>query len=147
MAEGDGEVYGVFKERVMEGLYNLASGGDSIKVALWSTYTPDYDADNVYADVTGTECSGTGYTAGGKAITGQDVTETGTGTLVRGKFDATDLTWTAISAGTPAYGVMYDDTVTTPVIDPLIAVWEVTTATNGGDYTLQWNANGIIRIS
>ncbi len=150
MAEGDGQVYGAFKETVMEGDYDLSTGGDSIKVALWSVYTPDWDAHNGYADVTGTECNGSGYTAGGKAISGQDVTETGTGTLVKGKFDATDLMWTAINAGTPAYAIMYDDTTATPgeaYTDALIAAWEVTTPTNGGDYTLQWHSNGIVRIS
>jgi hypothetical protein len=39
---------------------------------------------------------------------------------------------------------MYDDTHAS---DLLIAYWELTTASNGGDYTLQWNASGIILLT
>jgi len=150
MAEGDGQCYQNFKADIMAGVYDLGSGGDTLKVMLGNTYTPDWDvhATKALVDAAWTELSGTGYSAGGKTLAGQTVTESGTGsgTAIKGKFDGTDLMWTAIDAGTPNYAVMYDDTPTSPA-DPLIAAWEVTTPTNGGNYTLNWHTNGIIRIS
>lgn len=148
MAEGDGQAYGVFKQKLFEKRYDLSSGGDSIKVALVLAYTPIYHTHNLWTDVTAasTELSGAGYTAGGDVLAGQTVTETGTGTTVKGKWDATDLTWTGLDAGTPTHAIIYDDTLTTPA-DELICAFEVTTPSNGGDYTLAWNANGICRIS
>ena len=68
----------------------------------------------------------------------------------RGVFDAADVTWTALgplSPATPSHVILWDDTPTSPA-DPLIAYWELgTTATNGGDYTIQWGANGIILLT
>lgn len=151
MAEGDGEVFGVFKENVMNGAYNLGSGGDTIKVMLGHTYTPLWHTHNKKSEVDAawTELTGTGYTAGGETLTTQTVTETGTGTAVKGKWDAANLTWTNVDAGTPSYAVMWDDSITTPtaILDGLVAAWEVTTPTNGGNYTLEWAGTGIIRIS
>jgi len=150
MAEGDGAIYRTFKEDVMAGVHNLDTGGDTIRVALVSGYTPVTATHNVWADASGQEVTGTGYTANGKALTSQTVTETGTGTGStgeRGKFDAANVTWTGLNiggtSGSPSHAVMYNDTPTTP-LNPLIAYWEVTTATNGGDYTLQWATTGII---
>jgi len=80
--------------------------------------------------------------------TGGNTLKTGTGTTgERGKFDADNVTWTGLNiAGTsasPTHAILYNDSPTSPA-DPLIAYWEVTTATNGGDYTLAWNAAGIL---
>lgn len=145
MAEGNGFLYNNAKELFMEGVFNLATGGHTIKVALVAGYTPDIDTHTVWADVSANEESGTGYTAGGETLTGQDVTQDNTND--RGVFDGNDVTWTGLNVGTPSHAIMYDDTPTTPA-DPLIAYWELgTTATNGGDYTLQWNASGIILLT
>jgi len=149
MAEGDGAIYNNFKEQVMEGIFDLSSGGDTIQVILVSGYSPDIDADTVYADVSGDEYgAGSGYSVGGETLAGQDVTQDDAND--RGVFDGTDLTWSslgALSPATPSHTIMYDDTPAAPA-DPLIAYWELgSTATNGGDYTLQWGANGIILLT
>ncbi len=132
---------------VMEGAFNLASGGDTIKVILVSGYSPDIDTHSGYANVSGDEYgAGLGYTVGGETLAGQDVTQDDGND--RGVFDGTDLTWTslgALSPATPSHTIMYDDT---HVSDLLVAYWELgTTATNGGNYTLQWGANGIILLT
>lgn len=149
MAEGDGAIYNNFKEQVMEGVYNLASGGHTLKVTLHTGYTPNIDTDTVWADVSSTEyTTANGYTAGGETLAGQDVTQDNTNDL--GKFDANDVTWTSLgplSPATPSHAILWDDTPTSPA-DPLIAYWVLgTTATNGGNYTLQWGANGIITLT
>lgn len=150
MAEGDGFIYNNFKKALMEKQFNLASGGDTIKVILVTGYTPDIDLHDNYPDVSGDEYgAGSGYTVGGETLAGQDVTQDDAND--RAVFDATDLTWTALGAltpATPSHAIMYDDTIAAPVADLLIAYWVLgTTATNGGDYTLQWGANGIILLT
>ena len=151
MAEGDGLIFNNFKEQVMEGIFNLASGGHTIKQTLHTAYTPDIDTHTIWGDtgVSTTEYgTANGYTAGGKTLAGQDVTQDNTND--RGVFDATDPVWTslgALSPATPSHTIQWDDTPTSPA-DPLIAVWELgSTATNGGDYTLQFGANGILLLT
>ena len=140
MAEGDGAIYNNFKEQVMEGEFDLAD--DTIKVGLLASYTPDIDSHTQWSDVSGTEESGTGYSAGGETLASKTVTQDDSND--RGVFDATDLTWSGLDVGTPAYAIMYDDTHAS---DLLIAYWELGRASNGGDYTLQWNASGIILLT
>jgi len=147
MAQGDGAIYNTFKELVMEGTYNLASGQDAIQVILVGTYTPDIDAHVDYGDVSGTEYNtGAGYTSKGETLAGQDVTVDNAND--RGVFDATDLTWTSLgplSPAHPTHAIMLDDTT---AADSLIAYWEVSgTAPNGANWTLEWGTNGIILLT
>jgi hypothetical protein len=151
VAEGDGVIYNTFKELVMEGVYNLKTGADSLKLTLHTGYTPNIDTHVIWATagVSSTEYgTASGYTAGGKTLAGQDVTQDDAND--RGVFDATDVTWTslgALSPATPSHTILWDDTPTSPV-DPLIAYWILgTTATNGGNYTIQWGTNGIILLT
>ena len=150
MAEGDGHIYRTFKEDVMAGLHELDTGGNTLKVALVTGYSLNTVTHNTWSDASAAEVTGTGYSAGGSTLTGQTVTETGTGTGTtgeRGKFDAGNVTWTGLNiggtSGSPSHAVLYNDTPTSPA-DPLIGAWEVTTATNGGNYTLEWAAAGLI---
>lgn len=151
MAQGDGFIYNNFKEQVMEGVFNLASGGHTLKITLHTGYTPNIDTHTVWADtgVSSTEyTTASGYTAGGKTLTTQDVTQDNTND--RGVFDADDVTWTSLgplSPATPSHAILWDDTPTSPA-DPLIAYWELgTTATNGGNYSLAFGASGIILLT
>ena len=135
----------------MEGIYNLKTGADSLKLTLHTAYTPNIDTHLLWATagVSSTEYgTADGYTAGGKTLAGQDVTQDDTND--RGIFDATDVTWTSLGAltpATPSHTILWDDTPTAPV-DPLIAYWVLgTTATNGGNYTIQWGTLGIILLT
>ncbi len=135
----------------MEGIYNLKTAGDSLKLTLHTAYTPNIDTHLLWgtAGVSSTEYgTADGYTAGGKTLAGQDVTQDDTND--RGIFDATDVTWTSLGAltpATPSHTILWDDTPTAPV-DPLIAYWVLgTTATNGGNYTIQWGTLGIILLT
>ena len=149
MAEGTGLIYNNFKEQVMEGIFDLSTGGDTLKLILVSSYTPNIDTDILYGDVTAEEYGATGnYSIGGETLTTQDVTQDDTDD--EGVFDAADVTWTSLgplSPNTPSHCVLFDDTPTTPV-DPLIAYWTLgTTATNGGNYTISWGTEGIINLT
>lgn len=150
MAEGDAHIYRTFKEDVMAGVHDLDTGGNTLQVSLVTGYSLNTVTHNVWADVSASEVTGTGYSAGGKTLASQTVTETGTGTGTtgeRGAFDAANVTWTGLNiggaSGSPSHAVLWNTTPTTPA-DPLICAWEVTTASNGGDYTLSWHGNGLI---
>ncbi len=143
MAEGNGALYNNFKEQLMEGVFNLASGGHTLKLTLHTGYTPDIDAHTVWADVSATEYgTGVNYTAGGKTLSGQDTTQDNTND--RGKFDADDVTWNSLgplSPAAPSHAILWNDSAAS---DELICYFELgTKATNGGDYSLSFNANGI----
>ena len=134
----------------MNGVFNLANGQDTIKSILVSGHTPDIDAHAVLLDVSGDEYgAGSGYTVGGETFTGQSTAQDNPNN--RGVFDATDLTWASLgplSPATPSHHILYSDTPAAPQADPLICYFELgTTTTNGGDYTIQWNANGIILLT
>ena len=145
MAEGDGTIYNNFKEQILLGELDLGNGADVIKVALVTGYSLDIDAHDAYSDITAAELddsSSTGYTNGGETLANQAVTQDDAND--RADFDGDDTTWTALDAGTPNYAIMYDDTHASKF---LIAAWEITTASNGGDYTLSWHADGILLLT
>jgi hypothetical protein len=146
MAEGDGTVYNNFKEQVLAGTIDLSgdSTGHTLKLILVTGHSLDIDNDAAYSDVSGDECSGTGYSAGGETLTSQALTQDNTNDLA--KFDADNVTWSSLDVsggGDPNYAILYDDDAD----DCLIAAWEIATATNGGDWTIVWNADGILTLS
>lgn len=135
----------------MEGIHQLQSGGHTIQVTLHTGYTPDIDAHVIWgtAGVSSTEYgAGSGYSAGGETLGSQDVTQDNTND--RGAFDGADVQWASLgplSPATPSHAIMWNDTPSSPA-DPLIGYWELgTTATNGGNYTLQWATAGIILLT
>lgn len=139
MAEGDGAIYYKFKQLLFEGEIDLID--QTVRVALLTGHTSDLDAHEKFSDVSGDEESGTGYTAGGEALTSKtNGFDSGSGVNT---FDAANVTWTGLDVGTPSHLVAYVDSSD----DWLISRWEVTTPTNGGDYTIQWNASGILTIT
>jgi len=140
MAEGDGALYNDFKEQLLLGTIDLVD--DVIKLILVTGHTPDIDIHDQYSDVSGDEESGTGYTAGGETLGSKVVTQDNTND--RADFDAADVLWTGLDVGTPSHAIMYDDTHAS---DALIGYWEITTASNGGNYTVQWHADGILLLT
>lgn len=145
MAEGDGHVYQGFKVKLMQKIVDLVN--DTIKVALVSGHVLDEDGDVLWSDISADEITDASYAAA--TLAGKSVTASGTGsgTAVKGKWDASDVTFSSLTGTDPNYAILYDDSVTGTAADPLIAAFELTKSTNGGDYKLQWNANGILRIS
>jgi hypothetical protein len=137
-------VYNRFKQGLMQGDYDLSNGGDTIKVALvTSSYTPDIDSHEDFADITN-EVSGDGYTAGGATLANQSVSkDTGDDEAV---FDADDVAWEE-SDFTARRAIIYQDTGT-PATSLLIAAidfGEDKTA-SGGNFTITWDAEGIINL-
>ena len=124
-----------------------------IKVMLvGSGYTPDKDHSFVDSITGGTskELSGTGYTAGfggsgRKALASRAVVRDDTADKVY--FDAADVTWAGINAGTIAYVALVKE-VTNDADSPLLAILDpADTVTNGGDITLQFAADGLVALT
>jgi hypothetical protein len=118
---------------------------DTIKVMLCtSTYAPNQDT-HVYKDVSVTnEVTGTGYTAGGVALTTKTLTYDGTTNII--KFDADDVTW-ASSTITARYAVIYDDSPASN--KPLLGYVDfgADQSSSNGNFTITWDANGILKIT
>lgn len=124
---------------------DLVGGTDAPFVGLTtSAYTPNQDTHDYWNDVTN-EISGTGYTANGYAITGDDLTQA-TNVLTWDSSD--DPSWTTATF-TTRRAVYYDRTPATDATRPLIS-WvdfgadEVVAA---GTFTIVQNASGIANVT
>jgi len=141
MPEGDIVAYNDFKEQLFKKIHDLV--GDTIQVTLHNGYTPNIDTHQVWADVSASEYgTASGYTAGGKVLANKSVTQDNTND--RALWDADDVTWTALgplSPAAPSHAIIWNNTPAAPA-DPLLDyVLLGTTATNGGNYTLQWSTS------
>jgi hypothetical protein len=144
MASG---VYGSFVLKGYNGSnLNLATGGNTIKVALvTSAYTFTPDTHDYFDDITN-EVTGTGYTAGGATLGSQQWTLDTTDN--EGVFDGADTSWTA-SVITAAAAILYIDTAGASSTDPLLCYVDFggNKSSDGGTFQITWAAEGIINIS
>lgn len=116
-----------FKEDLLQKEQNLETGGDTIKIAL---YTSSANLDSTTTAYTTTEeITGSGYTAGGVTLTNQVVDTSGTTAY----FDADDPEWTSASF-TTAGALIYNSTASNKAIAVL---------SFGGDFTV---TSGTFRI-
>jgi len=139
MASG---VYNTFKSEIMKKNIDLVN--DTVKVALYTSSASFVAENDSYAATN--EVSGAGYTAGGAALASKAVTVDDTDD--EGVFDAADTTWST-STITARYAIIYDDTVTTPNADQLIACIDFGSdkSSSAGNFTLQWDAEGILNFT
>lgn len=120
---------------------------DTIRVALLTNaYTPDQDAHNYFDDVVANEVTGTGYTAGGLTLSNKTNTyNSATNVIV---LDADDVTWSS-STITARYAVIYDASPATNATRPLIGYVDFGSdqSSSNGNFTITWDATGIVRIT
>lgn len=65
----------------------------------------------------------------------------------RAEFDADDVVWSSINAGTAAAAIIYKHVTNDTDSIPLFYIdSNFPFVTNGGDFTLQWNAEGIAQL-
>lgn len=136
-------IYNAFKKNIMNGGIDLDT--DTIKVALvTSSYTPDQDTHEDFADVTN-EVSGTGYTAGGAELANKAVTADNTDN--EGVFDADDVSW-ADSTITARGAIVYKSTGIA-ANDLLICYIDFTEdkVSSGGTFSIAWAAEGILNLN
>lgn len=133
-------LYGLTLEKCLINGAAINLEAEDNKVAMVTdSHTPDFNAHDFYADLTN-EVSGTGYTAGGAALTGTEITIS-SGVLT---YDATDVSWASSTISNAMAAVGYADAVT----DELIFLSDFVTAasTTNGTFTIQWHASGIFTI-
>ena len=140
-------VFNKFKQFLVDGTTNgqVDFDADTIKVALvTSSFSPDFDTMDYFDDVTN-EVSGTGYSAGGATL--GSVTITLDTANDRVDIDAADVTWTT-STITARGAVLYNSTGTAST-SPLIAYYDFGSdkVSSAGDFTIQWAAAGLLRVS
>jgi hypothetical protein len=137
-----------FKKELLEGKHDFnATSGDSFKIALYTSSatlgasTTDYSSSN--------EVSGTGYTAGGSALTNIDPTTGGTTAFA----DFADVTWstsTITANGALIYNTTTDAGSGTTNAVCVLAFGSDKSSTNG-DFVIQFPtadaSNAIIRIA
>lgn len=113
-----------------------------IKVMLVTTsYVGTATAADSMATVNAGEISsGGGYTTGGELLAGNAVTADGANM----KFDGTNLTWAASTITAGGAVLWDDDTADTP-----IALFDFggDKVSSNGDFTINWNASGILTLS
>ena len=112
---------------------------------LDSSHSQDIDDYEFIDDVSANEVSGTGYTSGGAALASKAVTVDDTDD--EGVFDAADTTWST-STITARYAVLYKDTGT-PSTSPIICIIDFGSdkSSSAGNFTISWNAEGILNLN
>ena len=117
----------------------------TIKVSLHtSAYVPNQDTHEFFSSVTN-EITGTGYTAGGQAITSRTVAADATTNETR--LDGADNSW-ASSTITARIAVIRKDTgtaATSPVLGWVDFGADV--SSSNGTFTITWDATGILKIT
>ena len=126
------------------GLAAVNCNTDTFKVYL-SNAAPSASLDDVKADLA--EISGgNGYTAGGVDIVNTYAEASGTGTLSVG-LGSGDQVWTAAGGAIAQfrYAVVFDDTVASPVTDPLVCWHDYGSAVDvASGETFTWNSDGTL---
>jgi len=131
-----------FKVELMKGTHNLSNGGNSFKLALYTSSASLGATTTAYTS--SNEASGTNYTATGAALT--NVTPVASGTTAIADF--ADLTFSNVTI-TARGCLIYNDTNS----DKSVAVLDFggDKTSTAGDFTIQFPAadasNAIIRIA
>lgn len=147
-------LFNKFKQRSAAAEIDL--NADAIYVALCMTNTTadtENDGDSEVGDLTTLdECDGTNYVRKELANIAVNLDDTND----RAEFDADDVTWTALGNGTRelAGALVYKDAdddgdSADDASNPLIAWIEFASTVNpgGANFSIQWNAEGIIQLA
>jgi hypothetical protein len=134
-----------FKKELMTATHNFsASGGNSFKIALYTSSATLSASTTAYT--TSNEVSGTGYTAGGEALTNVEPSSSGTTGFTS---FTTPVTWTS-STITARGALIYNDTAAG---DPSVVVLDFGSdkSSSSGDFQVNFPTadatNAIIRIA
>jgi hypothetical protein len=137
-------IYNAAKKNLINGTIDLDT--DTIGVMLvTSTYAPNPDTHAFRSDVTN-EVVGTGYTAGGAALTTKTVTQDNVND--RAVFDASDVVWAAATI-TARAAVLYKNRGGLASADELIGYFDFGSdiTSTAAAFTVQWNASGIMLLT
>ena len=132
-----------FKQELLEGAHNFKnSGGSTFKLALFTSSASLDAATTAYS--TSNEVSGTGYSAGGLALTRVDPSTSGTTALT----DFADLTFSTATI-TANGAVIYNSSASDKAV--IVLAFGGDKTSTAGDFTIQFPtadaSNAIIRIA
>ncbi len=132
-----------FKTELLTGTHNFTnSSGNTFKLALFTSSASLGAGTTAYS--TSNEVSGTGYTAGGSALTNVTPSADGTTAIT----DFADLTFSS-STITARGALIYNDSVSDKAV--LVLDFGADKASSSGDFTIQFPAaaaaTAIIRIA
>ena len=154
MAWTNSKVFRALVADVFDNTTAVDLGTDVPKVALYGTTpTPSQDvtsANSAYAVdqwITGSELTHANWPAGGRPLA-STVLNSGTAGVVF--YDAADTTGAGTLTLTAVFGcLVYDDTLTTPVVDQGICYnyFGGSQSVTAGTFTVVWHANGIWRAT
>ena len=139
----------VFKDQLLKGNHNFQSGGNTYKIALYTSSRTAAATDTVYN--TTNESSGTSYTAAGNTLTNNGVT--GGASASTAYIDFGDTSWTTVTVSAQ-YALIYQSSGGAATASASAVCWldfGGTFSTTAGTFTLQFPAAGtstaIIRLS
>lgn len=136
-------MYGLTLEKMLIDTAAQSMEAETHKEALITdTHTPDFTLHDFRDDLTN-EVTGTGYTAGGVAVTTTEIT-LATGTLT---YDAADTVYTTVTISNAMAGVIYFN-VGTAATDQLVLLQDFVTAASAtaANFTIQHAATGILTV-
>jgi hypothetical protein len=117
----------------------LISTAASTGVVVASNATP------LWADFSGAEVTGTGYSAGGATVASTNLAESG-GVAT---FDGNDVTWSQNASGfsNARSAILYSSTASASNAICYIDLGSSNVSLKDGDVTVAWNASGILTIT
>lgn len=131
-----------FKKEILEGLHDMNVGANTYKLALYDN-TATLDASTTVYTTSG-EISGTGYTAGGAALTNIDPTSSGTTAFA----DFADLTFSTATI-TARGALIYNSTNGNRAV--CVLDFGADKTSTAGDFTIVFPtadaSNAIVRIA
>lgn len=109
-----------------------------------NSITPNFSTDTAYgtSPYNANEVSGTGYTAGGAALTSTALSESPTGTIM---WDAADLAWASSTISNARCVLIYADALAGDNAI-LLVDFGGDYSTTSGTFTVQWAAGGILTL-
>ena len=134
-------IYASFKEGLGKGHFNLAA--DTVRCALLtSAYVPSA-GHAVLADVAASETAGTGYAAGGQALSGAAWTLAGSSAALT----AADPSWTEASI-TARYALIYVAKTVAGRTNPLVCLLDfgADRGVTGGTFSVRFDATGVLAL-
>ena len=115
-----------FRGELFSGTHNFATGGDSFKIALYTSVGSYTTSSTVYLTASEVSASNTGYTAGGQVLNSQAVAS---GTAVA----SVDFADSVINSATfgASHAAIYNDQTSTKNLCVILDFNGTKTATNG----------------
>lgn len=143
MAAVTAALNGLPVQKQLDGSSTFVYSSGDFRVILNTSYTANNDTHDFYDDASGTEITGTGYTAKGAALASKTSTyDTATDQV---RLDAADTTWTTSTLSATDANI-FTDTAGASSTDPLWGNIDfgATVSTTAGTFQITWDATGIM---